>query len=330
MVTQSNTPNAKIVNGLEEKLKLKKVFEEQKEKVLKELLEIRMNNLLKISDFEELRLAVHNSIETCENYIRDNLQYPKEQQLLNFIDRKVDEIILQLKGHNLSDEDKESIISNLFGIEKIIGKYNDSMSFLDDFLQKPIQDALSKVNTELQNFNRLRNIADNDLTEDIYSKAVTKYQTLETDYRRYFYWGIALTFLLSILIFTFKPCLMNILSLGEGEDWVLWILKGSIIIIGITLTTYFLKQSAHYQKLADQNYQTQVELQAYPKFMESVPADEAASIRKELALKYFGKEIDKTQIDKIGDLIQDQMKASTDMVKASTELVSKLTKAKLG
>ncbi len=49
----------------------------------------------------------------------------------------------------------------------------------------------------------------------------------------------------------------------KGFDNVeFWILKVLILAAGITLITYFLKQSSHYQHLAYQNYQTQVELQA--------------------------------------------------------------------
>ena len=91
-----------------------------------------------------------------------------------------------------------------------------------------------------------------------------------------------------------------------------------------TLITYFLKQSAHYQRLADQNYQTQVELQAYPSFMESIPTDEAASVRKELALKYFGREIDGSVHKDMGNLVVDQMKSTTEMVKATTDAIKKL------
>ncbi len=94
--------------------------------------------------------------------------------------------------------------------------------------------------------------------------------------------------------------------------------------MGITLISYFLKQSSHYQRLADQNYQTQVELQAYPSFMESIPTEEAASVRKELALKYFGREIDGSTHKDMSNLISDQMKNTTDMVKATTEAIKNL------
>ena len=104
----------------------------------------------------------------------------------------------------------------------------------------------------------------------------------------------------------------------------LQVLLCPIIALGITLITYFLKQSLHYKRLADQNYQTQVELQAYPSFMESIPTEEAAFVRKELALKYFGREIDGATHKDMSNLISDQMKSTTDMVKATTEAIKSL------
>ena len=138
---------------------------------------------------------------------------------------------------------------------------------------------------------------------------------LEKDYRWYFYWALGLTVAISLGTFFLKKVLIPAF-LGNVEFWVL---KASIIVVGVTLITYFLKQSTHYQRLADQNYQTQVELQAYPSFMESIPTEEAASVRKELALKYFGREIDGAAHKDMSNLISEQMKSTTDMVKAATD-----------
>ncbi|WON80803.1 hypothetical protein OK024_03190 [Acinetobacter sp. UGAL515B_02] len=58
--------------------------------------------------------------------------------------------------------------------------------------------------------------------------------------------------------------------------------------------------------------------------MESIPTEEAASVRRELALKYFGREIDGTAHKDMSNLISDQMKSTTDMVKATTEAIKNL------
>jgi len=178
-----------------------------------------------------------------------------------------------------------------------------------------LSDALQQLNEELVSFRRNRNIADNAKTENIYDQAVIKYRGLENSYRKTFYLAIGITVGLSLLgLFLKKWLVPN--YLGNIEFWVL---KVSILVVGVTLITYFLKQSSHYQRLADQNYQTQVELQAYPTFMESIPTEEAASVRKELALKYFGREIDGAAHKDMSNLISEQMKSTTDMVKAATD-----------
>lgn len=187
-------------------------------------------------------------------------------------------------------------------------------------LVKGLEDTKESLVKEVEEFRRNRAISENAKTEDIYNNAVNKYKGLEDKYRKYFYNSIGATVTLSLLLLFFKQKLIpNIL--GDIEFWVL---KGSIFVIGITLITYFLKQSSHYQHLADQNYQTQVELQAYPTFMESIPTEEAASVRKELALKYFGREIDGAAHKDMSNLIADQMKSTTEMVKASTEAIKNL------
>lgn len=38
-------------------------------------------------------------------------------------------------------------------------------------------------------------------------------------------------------------------------------------------------------------------------------------------MKYFGKELDQTQNDKIGDLMQNQIAAGTELIKASAEML---------
>lgn len=207
----------------------------------------------------------------------------------------------------------ETLFQSLFSFIKLKDSFND-------YLRIYINQSVSAVNKELESFRRLRNLADNARTEDIYNSAVTKYKELEEDYRSLFYWSIGILLLVSICMFLIKQYLVP-LFLNNIE---FWIVKLSVIAVGITLISYFIKQSSHYQRLADQNYQTQVELQAYPSFMESIPTEEAASVRKELALKYFGREIDGAAHKDMSNLISDQMKSTTDMVKATTEAIKNL------
>lgn len=193
----------------------------------------------------------------------------------------------------------------------------------NNFLEKMDQ-ARSDLVTEVENFRRLRNIADNAKTEDIYNNAVIKYGKAEKKYRYLFLGTLLIVILVSLKLWD-TDYINNIINQPSyAKSAIFWSVKITTLIAGITLITYFLKQSVHYQRLAEQNYQTQLELQAYPSFMESIPTEEAASVRKELAIKYFGREIDGTAHKDMSNLISDQMKSTTDMVKATTEAIKNL------
>lgn len=229
------------------------------------------------------------------------------------------------RDFKINFENKKSLFLDYLKFQIEIN-YDSCMSYSKFFgnfkgaLTLNLNATIESLNKELEGFRRLRNIADNAKTENIYDNAVNKYKGLEEFYRSYFYRGIGIVVTISILLLFLKTLIVP--SFFSNIEF--WVLKGSILIVGITLITYFLKQSSHYQHLADQNYQTQVELQAYPTFMESIPTEEAASVRKELALKYFGREIDGAAHKDMSNLIADQMKSTTEMVKASTEAIKNL------
>lgn len=160
-------------------------------------------------------------------------------------------------------------------------------------------------------------------TEEIYSEASKNYLEKARQYEILFYLLLFAAGCIAFISFRhFSYDHTNIV------DFVLS--KLMILTVVVTLGTIFLRKSSHLRKLHDQAHQTSLELQALPLFIKSLEKYDQDEIIKDLSKKYFGKELDQSQNDKIGDLIQDQMKASTDMVKASTEMVSKLTKAKLG
>ena len=108
------------------------------------------------------------------------------------------------------------------------------------------------------------------------------------------------------------------------DNFDYWFLKISFILVVITLVSFFIKQSSHYQSLADQANQTRLEIQAFPTFVTGIEKADEVAIRKELALKYFGREVDKTAHKDMGNLVSDQMKSTTEMVKATTEAIKNL------
>ncbi|MDC4502213.1 hypothetical protein NQ800_18955, partial [Acinetobacter baumannii] len=64
-----------------------------------------------------------------------------------------------------------------------------------------------------------------------------------------------------------------------------------------------------------------VEITAFPIHVRSLEKADKDELIKELALKYFGKDLDQTQNDKVGNLMKDQLTAGTELIKASAEMV---------
>ncbi len=321
-------------------------IDELKEKTKQQLAEFNLVKDKLISTLDKLLIkseSLFNLPSSVENNIslsfKDNLNdYTSKIKVLleknkiegvtpNYLKSLTTEIedLIRQKELTLAEKDlkkfnfKTRDIINHISI--IYNELNSYLNLKNEFNQisfNAISECLAEVKDELSSFRRLRQIADTALTESIYNNAVIKYQNIENKYRKYFYIAIAIVLLLAVLLLLLKSKLIITLGVSNTEFWVL---KISLMIVGITLISYFLKQTSHYQKLADQNYQTQVELQAYPSFMESVPTNEAAIIRKELALKYFGKEIDGSTHKDMSNLISDQMKNTTEMIKATTDVL---------
>lgn len=176
-----------------------------------------------------------------------------------------------------------------------------------------ISNCITDVEKELTSFKRLRGIADTALTEEIYNTATQNFRN-QAKINKVLFIGTLLLIAYIATVFEYPKDL----TLG------FWMPKITLSLIGITLVTYFLKQSSHYQKLADQSYQTQVELQALPSFIANISNHESAElIRKELALKYFGKDVDGTPHKDLSNLITDQMKSTTELVKATASMIKK-------
>jgi len=294
--------------------------------------EIIIENIKNIDDMPALEFMKNNILEILSENSKIVKQLKNDYRSVKNINISYEDFKRGLESssdilsdvHLIVEKKKKEIVDNIKLKLEVL--YSSCLSFkkmkesFEDYLKIYVNKSISAVNSELESFRRLRNIADNAKTEDIYNNAVIKYKKLEDHYRFLFYFGIGFLILVSISLFLVKFTLVP-LFVSNIEFWVI---KLSILAGGITLISYYLKQSIHYQRLADQNYQTQVELQAYPSFAESIPTEEAASVRKELALKYFGREIDGAAHKDMSNLIVDQMKSTTELVKASTEAIKNL------
>lgn len=316
MTKKNETKNEKI-----------KEFKDKKKELKAEFNKLRGEDWKTIS--AEFNEYIPNHIETIEKLI-DELTSFEELHVLNSLESRINFIIKALNKFKdiekvRSEDDKREILnyptrisSDIYACLTFLNQYKSIKDSFSGMIQNPLLNTIKDVEQELNQFRRLRNISDNALTEEIYNNAVEKYNKLEDKYRTYFYKCLIILFGVTFFLFLLKSCIQSIWGISTLE---FWFLKITILTVGITLISYFLKQSLHYQRLADQNYQTQVELQAYPTFMESIPTNEAASVRKELALKYFGREIDGAAHKDMSNLISDQMKSTTEMVKAATDVL---------
>ena len=287
-------------------------------------LETKIKNLIDKIKLSEITQSDKNTISQNLNEIRTSMMnifvHYEEIGFAEYFEGVIDQISSLLD--DTSNNDRSVKIKILLSdCKEYIIRYAGIKEAFKSLSSNALSETISEVNKELLSFRRLRNIADTALTEKIYNSAVIKYQGLEINYRNYFYWAIATLLVLSISTLLLKNIIISSFSLTSTEFWVL---KGTILIVGLTLISYFIKQSSHYQKLADQNYQTQVELQAFPSFMENIPQNEAALVRKELALRYFGKEIDSNPHKDMANLMSEQIKNSSELVKATTESIKNL------
>lgn len=290
------------------------IFKEKKEKLVSGLEQLVMNS--KIKELVNKNKEVFNNLPNVINKLKHGVYHYEEVSILDYLDGTISQINIIVESE-LPDREVK-INYYLTEISSFIERFINIKENFQTFTANTLSNSIIEVQEELSGFRRLRNIADTALTENIYNKAVEKYNKLETQYRKYFYKGIGVILFLAIILLIFKKFLISWFSLSTIE---FWILKVSILLVGVTLVSYFLKQSSHYQHLSDQNYQTQVELQAYPSFMESIPSNEAASVRKELALKYFGRELDGSTHKDMSNLVSDQIKSTTEMVKATTDIL---------
>ncbi|MDC5266273.1 hypothetical protein OHW76_14380 [Acinetobacter baumannii] len=204
----------------------------------------------------------------------------------------------------------------LVGIEAYIRTFNLDKARYNSIINHQIHHMLIDAERELEDFKALKNILKNLKSVDYYSEECEKYMN-----RHYTYLALFLiTILVALTITVISVCSEPKFFLDKFDYWFL---KGSFVLVVITLVSYFIKQSSHYQSLADQANQTRLELQAFPTFITGVEKADEVAIRKELALKYFGREVDKTAHKDMSNLVSDQMKNTTEMVKAVTEVIKK-------
>lgn len=264
--------------------------------------------------------------KSCENYFTENKKY-----LLYIIVGKnflsyMQEVIKSInqKSIEITPDDVNNVLNS---IQELFQAFNTISNIVNNEkkandLIKELEKQVERVTESAKNVESAKLALESNETDKIYKDLSDKYEDEYELNNEYFRNSLILTVCCTILsvFYTFTTSITDI-------NWPVFIsIKILIFAVGVTLCALFLRRSAHAKKLHEKAYQTHVEINAYPIFIKSLKEEDQQEITKELALRYFGNDIDQTQNDKIGDLVQDQLSAGTELIRASAEMV----KAKQG
>ena len=123
--------------------------------------------------------SIIESIETDS----ENLDYLFSISLpLKTVIKEYDE-----ENYYLMPNDLAVTNASLFSMESFITALKREKDNYSRVITDEIRNIILHADDEISRFRRIRNIADNAKTENIYDQAVTKYRGLEKDYRIYFF-----------------------------------------------------------------------------------------------------------------------------------------------
>jgi len=258
----------------------------------------------------------------------DNFQYFKLNIVkTNLVERlkKMSQIMDSWFDNNpsLTKDFRMSFIRLSSGISSFFSWFNIFEEFVNnqkqsDKLVNKLKLSVEQAQAQAKNFETAINAINGEESEKIYSTASINFVDSARKYEVLFYLILGGAVLFTTVHLCYVPFKGN-----EVNFILVKILTFSLVL---TLGTIFLRKAAHLRKLSDQAHQTSLELKALPLFLKNVDSEHHSEIYKDLAAKYFGKNVDQTQNDKIGDLMQDQLNAGTELIKASAEML----KAKSG
>lgn len=270
---------------------------------------------------EVLRDLLDAKIIKFKQYIQNNLEFFKNNELAKILLNDLNALQGYMLGRGTrTDHEQQQYVLN--STKRFIEKFkNIELSIIShQYTQNSISNfekQVERARKSAQNYESAILALESKETDEIYKDLSDKYEEEYELNNEYFRNSLIVTacFTLLSIAYTFNTPIDEI-------NWLAFItMKILIIAVGITLCTLFLRRSVHAKKLYEKAYQTHVEINAYPIFINSLEVKDKQEITKELALRYFGNDIDQTQNDKIGDLMQDQLSAGTELIKASAELV---------
>ncbi|MFI8035743.1 hypothetical protein ACH8I4_17975, partial [Acinetobacter sp. ABJ_C3_5] len=227
------------------------------------------------------------------------------------------------------DEKITAIESNFYDLRYLseaIQEYQENENKTKDLVSE-LEIQVEKATQSVQSVISAKEALESKPAEEVYSQAAKNYINTARFY------DVLLLALLGVFYYLTTQFFQNFQTIAifkaiqksssEAQTLAIFffITKLTIFSIVITLATIFIRRSSHFRKLHDQANQTSLELNALPFYLRQVDSEHHSEIYKEMIPKFFGKELDQSQNDKVGDLVKDQLAAGTELIKASAEMV---------
>lgn len=322
MVVKNSEKLIKIFNENARNLavKLQGLLSDIQIKYKKDLDEDKLNVDIE-SIFVYLKSVINQFVDEVSEFYPNNPDYisfyVKDASVLVEIDRlngylSSSDLTLDLESLRKVKELLDNIFFNYITIKRICEREEKTKELIDD-----LQIQVSKAKANVKNLESAKLALEGQKTEEIYSEASNIFLSAARSYEAFFYMLLGAAFIITLICLAYFPY-----SEATKVNFIFSKILTATLVI--TLGTLFLRKAAHLRKLHEQAHQTSLELQALPLYLVNVTAENQAEIYKDLASKYFGKELDKTQHDKIGDLMNEQIKTSLEVFKTSTEIMKSM------
>ncbi|MGR0306009.1 hypothetical protein [Acinetobacter beijerinckii] len=242
------------------------------------------------SEIKELRLQVSGIFENS-NKTLGTIFKTYENQFEGMEKRQIDEIRNRSKAFN---------------------EFMDELVSKRDSLIERFDKSFNKIQADWGSIQQIK-------TNNVYLNAYHKNTARSKNSENKFIGVTALSLFLSVL--TIIAFIFRAIDFSQFIS-----IKIMIVVFFGILIAYYLRISTHYRRLADQAEQTHLELLAFPQYAADLGVEKSREIKEQLALKYFGKEIDASGYQKISDIAQEQLKTSSELVKAAASLSVASTK----
>lgn len=207
---------------------------------------------------------------------------------------------------------------NIYNITRDLQMMRATSIRISEMVQPAVDRGLNEVKRTVNKIDAALLAIEQNETDKIYLELSEKYKW---EYMRNNFYFFLTLIIAGLISFYNSMSVAEIAKLIEKELIIFISIKLILVTITITLCTLFLRRSSHAKKFQDQAYQTHIEISAFPIHVRSLKEEDKHELVKELTMKYFGKELDQTQNDKIGDLMQNQIAAGTELIKASAEML---------